>query len=72
MAVRYKNKKTGHVSTYAQPMPRLEASEQWTRLDEATRPDPSDLKAAWADYARSVGVDVEGLSKDEIIKALNG
>jgi hypothetical protein len=34
VAVRYKNRKTGHVVTYAQPIPRLERSKDFERVDD--------------------------------------
>lgn len=34
MAVRYRNKKSGSVSTYAQSIPRLEKSKDWERVED--------------------------------------
>lgn len=35
MAVRYKNKSTGKIATYSQPIPRLDKSKSWERVAEA-------------------------------------
>lgn len=34
MAVRYKNKKSGKVATFSQPMPHLERSKNFERVEE--------------------------------------
>lgn len=71
MTVRYRNTDTGDINNYGQPMPRLEQSEKWVRVDsEEARPNVSDPKDVWVTYAQAKGVDTEGLTKDELIDAV--
>lgn len=43
MAVRYKNKKTGKIATYSNPMPRLERNKKkWERVEGAKQDKPAD------------------------------
>lgn len=35
MAVRYRNKKSGKIVTFAQPIPRLEKSDRFDRVEQA-------------------------------------
>lgn len=71
MAVNYRNRETGSVATFSQPQPRLARDDRWELVpDEAAAPAHSATKAEWVAYAESQGIDVEGLTRDEIIDAV--
>lgn len=70
MSVRYRNVDTEDVLTYSQPQRRLERSDSYVRVED-DRPAQSASKDEWAEHAEAVGVDVEGLTKDEIIDAVS-
>lgn len=42
MVVRYRNVKTESVATYSQPMPQLERSEDWERVEDKPADKPAD------------------------------
>jgi hypothetical protein len=45
----------------------------YTDVDrKAGKPSPDDLKAVWEDYARSQGIDPDGMTKAEIVEACGG
>lgn len=48
-----------------------ETSDDSSSEDGAERPNVSDKKADWVDYAEAQGIDTEGLTKDEIIEAVD-
>lgn len=51
-----------------EPEPVAEVAEP--EPDEPTKPNKTDDKPTWETYARSLGIDIEGMTKAEIIKAI--
>lgn len=45
-------------------------SRGWTGDDQA--PSPDDRKATWVEYAEDHGIDTDGLTKSQIISAVEG
>lgn len=75
MSVRYRGP-AGQVCTYGARIPQLESDPAWERVDHPTVPPPlvdppaeSAPKGDWEAYAVGVGVDTEGMTKQEIVEA---